>query len=202
MSQTTEKTTALAHIAPFAWWIVVMLLPGSDQPWNYALRIGGAVAALLIGRPWRGYGRLKGRAIPAGLLVGGLVFVIWVAFESAMVQRLLPGLSDLYLRYAVLPWGEAPTDSGGAFDLASVGWGIVLMRLAGSAIVVALVEEFFWRGFVYRAVVSAPFSNADMHRVHWGPMLITATLFGLADQKLPDAHAPRAPCRIESPFRR
>ena len=56
---------------------------------------------------------------------------------------------------------------------------LALMRLAGSAFVIAVSEEFFWRGFLYRWMLGKNFLRVDAGRLD--PMMFpaVAVLFGL-----------------------
>ena len=80
----------------------------------------------------------------------------------------VPACQDFYLRYAVRPWGVFPKAAPAlAFAPEHGGWLWSLIRLGGSAFVIAPVEEFFWRGFLYRWLVSKDFLSADLSRVRW-----------------------------------
>jgi len=56
---------------------------------------------------------------------------------------------------------------------------LTLVRLAGSAFVIAIIEEFFWRGFLYRWLLGSPFLKFNLGTMHVGMFWIVALLFGL-----------------------
>lgn len=58
------------------------------------------------------------------------------------------------------------------------GWPLALVRLAGSAFVISVAEEFFWRGFLYRWIQNVDFLKVDPGRLAWPAFLGTAALFG------------------------
>ena len=64
------------------------------------------------------------------------------------------------------------------FDPASCGWGLTLVRLLGSAFVIAVIEEFFWRGFLYRWIQSLDFLDIDPGKLHLGAFIGVAAIFG------------------------
>ena len=58
------------------------------------------------------------------------------------------------------------------------GWPLTLIRLAGSAFVISVIEEFFWRGFLYRWTLGGDFLRVDAGRLGWSRFLIVAAVFG------------------------
>lgn len=177
--QPTElRTAAVAHVAPFAAWLALMWLPGLSPAWNYALRTVVCLGLLAWLRPWRWYGSPGIAHLPAAVLAGAGVFALWVLPESGWALR-HPGLHEAYLRYAVLPFGALPGPLK-TFPYAPdvCGWPLTLARLAGSALVIAPVEEFFWRGFVYRWMIAKDFLRVDPGKLHWGWLLVVNVVFG------------------------
>ena len=137
-------------IAPFATWMVLMtVLPATT--WAYAVRT--AVVAGLLVAGWRigletlderretslpsnvssppksFVSRLKSSLLP-GLLVGLAVFATWI----------LPEQFDLpwYLRFCII--GE-----GGTQAVAEASAVMIAIRLIGSAFVISVAEELFFR---------------------------------------------------------
>lgn len=203
----SEKARAMSlasrrHVIPFAVWMALLFAvdvfnladdPSKDYALNwitladaYAWRAGLGLLALLWLRPWRYYEALQRRHLLPAVGLGIGVFVLWVGFESALVQRLLPGLSEAYQRWGVFPFGElrevATLPDGTLYqpyNPAVCGWTLTLVRLAGSAFVIAIIEEFFWRGFLYRWVRSLDFLDIDPGVLHWPAFLGVAAVFGI-----------------------
>jgi CAAX prenyl protease-like protein len=169
----------LAHILPFVAWVAIMSLPIGAPAWRYALQTLAGAACLIWLKPWRYYRPVEIRRLPAALLVGLAVGVLWVLPESGWMLR-FPFAHDLYLRYGVRPLGVIT-----GYELLSpyapehCGWPLALVRLTGSAVVIAAAEEFFWRGFILRWLVSRDFLRVDPRAVKMGLFLLTALLFGL-----------------------
>ena len=126
-------------VAPYALWMLLMaVLPTS--PLSYAVRTA-AVAAVLAFALWRlrSVGevrfRIRSADAAAGVAVGLLVFAAWV----------LPEQFDwaLYRRFCVVGEGGTPSapDSGAA---------LLAFRLVGSAFVISVAEELFFRRWLLR----------------------------------------------------
>jgi exosortase E/protease (VPEID-CTERM system) len=123
----------------------------------YALGILAACAALVAYRgdyahePWTG----SWQAALAGLLCG----VGWVAFAV----------------WTRDPTAEAPQPPQLA-GLAWVAW--VAFRVAGSAIVVPVVEELAFRGYLLRRIIDREFSKVPYTQRHWLALALSSAAFG------------------------
>ena len=167
-----------AHILPFAVWIIVMVLFDEPKAWMYAMRTFMTVVVLLWCRPWRWYQSLDLKHVPASIGVGVLVCVIWVLPEVAW--HLTQKLQVFYLTWAVLPLGNMPAESvSSAYDPDACGWSLTLIRLLGSAFVIAIAEEFFWRGFLYRWLIKQDFMEVDLGQFQYVAYFVVSVLFGL-----------------------
>ncbi len=168
-----------AHVAPFAVWLLLMAAPGEPAAWKYALRVVAGLALCLALRPWRWYEPPCLGHVAAALFGGGLVFLLWVAPESPWL-RVPESWRVAYLTWAVFPLGDLPEGpDAGVYAPAVCGWPLTLVRLLGSVLVIAVIEEFFWRGFVYRWLLDRDFTSVDMGLFHAGFFLLTALVFGL-----------------------
>ena len=56
---------------------------------------------------------------------------------------------------------------------------MALVRLLGSGLVIAAVEEFFWRGFLYRFLIAPAFTRVDPGTFAAAAFLAVAAVFGL-----------------------
>ena len=173
----SEREAIWRHVAPFLAWVLVMCLPMQNQAFRYALQVLAGVSALLIARPWRYYASVSVRWLPVSVLVGAGVFAFWVIPESALMKR-LPWLYDLYMSVAVRGAG-APVAEGSPYAPEQCGWVLSGIRLAGSAFVIAVAEEYFWRGFLMRWLRGHSFLNVIPRGLGWGILLTSSVLFGL-----------------------
>jgi len=154
---------AAALIAPFATWMALMcILP--SEPRAYAVRTAATLAALVWS--WRRLGHpgvaLK-RALAWGAPVGLLVLLLWVAPEKVFAW---------YRRYCMYGYtANAPVDTS--------AWTWKAVRLFGSAFVISVAEELFFRrwllryaGFAWMVALFAVEHN------RWLAAAITGAIYG------------------------
>jgi uncharacterized protein len=82
-------------------------------------------------------------------------------------------------RWTILPLGKlrpALTDMPYSPDVC--GWPLALARLAGSTLVISPIEEFFWRGFLYRWMLGRHFLNVSIGRFDWIALAMVSVVFG------------------------
>ncbi len=176
---------AWSHALPFLAWLALMGgldLPvfGPPHPWKYAVRTFVCLALFLYFRPWRWYPALAWRNMVWAVLVGIGVFVVWT-YPAVPWGGQYTGWQEWYVRFGILPLGRLPDpESGMIYDPSLAGWPMALIRLAGSAFVIAVIEEFFWRGFLYRWLIDRNFLRVSLNRVDWEAVGIVCLLFGLA----------------------
>lgn len=145
--------------------------PGIDTRWLYALRVGATGAVLAY--CWNDYAELSfgmRRYRPfdrptAGylwaVLVGVLVFVLWINLDHGWVTLGSPGP------------GFVALDRNGFRD-----WPLIVVRIFGAAAVVPLMEELFWRSFLQRWIDRPEFLDADPRLTSHRAVLIASLLFG------------------------
>jgi hypothetical protein len=110
------------------------------------------------------------------LAVGFGVWGLWTFFESSWCPV---ALSDFYVKWAVRPLGEPRAVVTVILYAPEIcGWPLALVRLAGSALVISVIEEFFWRGFLYRWMLGGDFIRVDAGRFDFGRFLLVAVVFG------------------------
>ncbi len=176
-----------SHVAPFVAWIALMM--GLDEPaaaWKYATRTALGLGLLLAGRPWRWYTPPRLRHVPAALGVGLLVFVIWVFPESPWMAERAPGFYRFYVRFLVglWPFGQMPEPlTEFPYAPETCGWLLTLVRLGGSAFVIAAIEEFFWRSFVYRWMLGNDFLKVDPGRLDVQALVLVSVVFAVAHEQ-------------------
>jgi CAAX prenyl protease-like protein len=165
----------VAHVLPFAVWLLWMMIPGLSPATCYTARTAATFIVLLICRPWRWYRGPQFRHMPATVLVGALVTWIWILPESAWMQAHAPWFRAFYERFAILG-GDTVADP--VFAPENAGWLHTVMRLCGSAFVIAVAEEFAWRGFVYRRLQQVRFLEAHPEDFRAVAFCVVAIAFG------------------------
>ena len=107
--------------------------------------------------------KVSGEAIAVGIGV----FFIWVGLDGHY-----PRLAKLGADAGWNPPKQFGEESGAA-------WFFMLMRIAGSSLVVPPLEEVFYRSFVYRYLVNLNFRAMPLGQFHLLSFVVTSTLFGL-----------------------
>lgn len=176
-----------AHAAPYVAWLLAMSLPGGPSATRYAVQTVGGIVLLLLCRPWRWYAAPKLKNLPLALAVGVLIFVFWVGLESGFSRDAFPGIREFYERWFVdfSRFGKlrAPLALGANglhhYDPRATGWPLFWIHMLGTTLVIGAIEEFFFRGFVYRWLQGRPFFRMDIGRLDNHACLWTAALFAL-----------------------
>ncbi|MEG1507710.1 MAG: CPBP family glutamic-type intramembrane protease [Akkermansia sp.] len=176
-SLNTRKT--YSYVAPFVVFmgfmlILQMVLPAWswDHPsapwwqrypaqWLYPLQTLTCLTLIIL---WRKniHWDWKWRPSLLGILFGGIGILFWL-LPVIVADRLSPNLNE-YFGTPSWPWykyilgidyrleGFNPSD---AFTQGSFPWGTSLvMRFIRAVVVVAIVEELFWRGYLMRLLVN------------------------------------------------
>ncbi len=86
--------------------------------------------------------------------------MIWILPEGLYPYFGTPETFDPFASIAV-PW--------------VYGW--IAFRLVGATVVVPIMEEFFWRGFLIRWIINNDFRKVPIGAVSWPSFLLTTILF-------------------------
>jgi CAAX prenyl protease-like protein len=105
------------------------------------------------------------------------LYEIPLAAESAAVQESV-ALGDETVRtrlpFEVIEEGEHAGLH--AYDPRASGWLTFWIHMFGTSVIIAIIEEYFYRGFVYRWMQGSPFFKLDAGVLNW-PMLLLVSLF-------------------------
>ena len=190
-----------AHILPFVAWLTLMVWLGDPSGVNYAIRTVVCGVLLLVLRPWKWYPKFNWKNLPAAIGVGVFIFLVWVGFESAWMLEHAPRVAGWYDRLFVdfthpfktrelfaLPSGkmvpyetltEGPFKGLHVYNPSVTGWILFAVHMLGTSVVIAVIEEFFFRGLVYRWMFGSPFYKVDPGRLNWGILLMISVFFGV-----------------------
>jgi hypothetical protein len=159
---------AIPYIAPFIAFIAVMgveRLVNLSPQYLYPVRYAVVLAVVLVfSRPLVSFRASK----PVwSILLGLAVFAIWVAPD------LLLGYRGHWLFQNALT-GEAVSSLPGE---ARGNWGFLAIRVLGSTLLVPIVEELFWRGWLMRWFIKTDFATVPLGA--WSPsaFCLVAVLF-------------------------
>jgi CAAX prenyl protease-like protein len=179
-NQSPDSDIALrAHILPFVAWLLMISLFGEATGWKYALRGALCLSLFLFFRPWRWYPRLQIRNLLPAVLIGIAVFMIWIFFESDFATR-WPNIQQLYYKVAIMPpWKITHFSADSPYAPQVCGWTFTILKILASAFVISFIEEFFWRGCIYRWLIKRDFLSVDPGKLSAGIFFLVAFGFGM-----------------------
>lgn len=165
------RRAALVRCLPFLIYMAFLALAellawfgwsAAELRWLYAVKIGAVVLALTC--CWRQYGELKtfplaAPAVWLALATGVIVLLLWISLGAPWMTIGAPG-------------GFDPTSNG------RLDWALALVRIAGAALVVPVMEELFWRAFLMRWIDADAFEAVLPSHISIKSVLITSVLFG------------------------
>jgi uncharacterized protein len=118
------------------------------------------------------------------VLVGLVAIAIWIALDPyyPKIRELQHSLDGLLNWLTGDPPPAAPVAA--VFDPTTitnpVGRGLFIgFRVFGAVVVVAFMEEIFWRGLLIRWLVAEDFQRVPLGVFTWTSFLVTTALFGL-----------------------
>lgn len=163
---------ALPRVVPFLAYIAFIVVAdvlsrfgwsAQELRWLYPVKIATVLVLLLA--YWRRYEelarpRFDARALAWTLVTGIVVLLLWVNLNA---EWMTVGSSP----------GFDPRNNG------AIDWGMVVIRIAGAALVVPVMEELFWRSFLMRWLESPRFLSMPASNVKVKSFVITVILFGL-----------------------
>jgi CAAX prenyl protease-like protein len=160
-------------------------MPLLQRSWSPYVVPFGIFALLTYALPFAG--------LPSGIAYGIKVLVTCVALifywnqvrEEFRVTHIGLSLLSGILVYGlwVLLEGLYPSIGTSNFDphreAEGAAWAVLIAtRLAGSVLVVPLMEELFWRSFALRVFMDADFKRIPLGRFSWSSFLLVSAAFG------------------------
>ena len=95
-----------------------------------------------------------------GLIAGFAVFVLWIYLPA-------------------WPYSEPAVQTESPYAPQNCGWALTIMKLIGSAFIIAPAEEMFFRSFLYRRLISRDFTSVSLSRFDLSAFLWVIFLFTL-----------------------
>lgn len=170
MTPLVERYPSLPWIAPFAVFMLLLAVAPSlpfGQPWESIVRVGilVGVIALASGKIVR---TLRIKHAVASIALGLAVCALWVAPDL-----LVPGWRSHWLFQngitGTLKTSIAPAELSDPLVLA--------LRIARAAILVPILEELFWRGWLPRWIVNNDWQKVPLGTYNALAFIGTALLF-------------------------
>jgi uncharacterized protein len=159
----------LPYVAPFAVYILFLALkPVVPAGIQYPLAVTATLVAVLVFS--RHLVSFRATNWPGTIGVGVGVFAIWVAPDF-----LFPDYRSHWLFQNPVMGAVSSSLSD---DLRIDGWFLTL-RVAGSALLIPVIEELFWRGWLMRWLIRADFKSVPLGTYAAQAFWITAILFAV-----------------------
>ena len=172
--QLFRRETSLA-VAPYLTWLILLfVLP--EGAISYAVRTVAAALALFV---WFFMKRVSEEvsfsSVIWAIFVGVVVTVLWIA----------PEYSEIYRKWCVL--GDVPSPlalQSSPYAPENCGWPLTLLRLFGSAFIIAPAEEIFFRHFLYRRLQHREWTAVDSRKFDLPAFLWMVGLFALEHNRI------------------
>ena len=166
-----QVSPLLARVLPFVVFLVLTSCQGSLGPeshfWVYLAKC--VIGAWMIWVTWPLVSEMRWAISFEALIAGTLVFILWVALDV------------LYPKFS------QPNDSWDLqkqFGSPSVMvWFFAGVRLVGSTLLVPMLEEVFYRSFLYRYILAPNWMFTAYNSFAVKPFLITSIVFGFTHQQ-------------------
>ena len=159
----------LAYVLPMAIFMAFIWIGAtwpSIYPLTYVARVILVAAALIV--LWRSYTKISWRYWWLGLIVGVVGIVQWIGMQL-WLQR----------HFAFFAPPDDPFDPTTTFaGSTAMLYGFLAFRLIGAVLVVPVMEELFWRDFLWRQILAPnDFKLAEVGERSWSALLIVSIVF-------------------------
>ncbi len=178
----TASRPWLPYVLPFAVYMAFLTLQTpTNLTWMYPVKTIVVAATLLYFR--KEYPELRLSFSWLAVAIGLAVIVLWIGIDPyypkfGELWRMLEGwLNGLFGK-------PAPTaDATPAFDPTTIvnptmRYVFIGFRVFGAVVVVAFMEEIFWRGFLIRWLINEDFRSVPLGAFTWSSFGITVAMFG------------------------
>jgi CAAX prenyl protease-like protein len=156
------KSPAWPYVAPFLLFMVFLVVEGWWPDLHYVLYVPKTlcVGAVILWY-WRSLPGLKPAAPGVSILIGIIGVALWIGLDPWLVHY------------------DQPLVGRNPFQLYSpeIAWVLFAFRLLGIAVVVPIMEELFWRGFLMRWLINEDFTSVPIGAYRPLSFFVTTALF-------------------------
>ena len=165
-----KASPLLARVLPFFVFLVLTSTQGSFGPesqfWAYLIKI--LIGVWMVWIIWPLVGEMRWAFSFEAVGAGILVFLLWIGLDFPYPKLISADDSwDLHKNFG---------------DDLTIIWFFAGVRIAGSTLVVPLLEEVFYRSFLYRYILSPNWLFMPHNLFDIRSFLGTSLIFGLAHQ--------------------
>jgi uncharacterized protein len=126
-----------------------------------------AIALVLL---WRNFTKIQWNHWWLGIFVGIIGVVQWVGMEKLLLHH----VGEYHFMTA-----PDPFDPFKQFSPPAGAWSFILIRMACATLVVPVMEELFWRDYLWRTILAPrDFLLARVGEWNWKAFLLVAIAFG------------------------
>jgi len=161
--RTFAGSSTVAYLLPFLALLAAAMISRAASggfEWLYPLRLIAVAAVLWFLRP--NYAGLDWRFGSLSLILGGVVFAIWLALGRFLVTHTDNGIAS-----GLSLWPAS----------ARIAW--LVCRTAAAVTTVPVAEELAFRGFLIRRLISGDFESISPRKYTYFSVLLSSIAFGL-----------------------
>jgi hypothetical protein len=160
----------VAYILPMAIFLAFTWVGGtwpSIYPITYVAKTIVVAAAMVM--LWRQFTPISWRYWWLGVIVGVVGIFQWVGLQLWLQNN-----------FELFAPPEEVFDPTKTFASPAMLWGFVGVRIIGAVLVVPLMEELFWRDYLWRQILAPnDFKLAQVGEWGWGPLLGVSLMFAV-----------------------
>jgi hypothetical protein len=182
-----EASPLLARVLPFVVFLGLTFFQGqfgeASKYWVYAAKT--VVGAWLVWLVWPLVTEMRWKLSLPAVVTGIGVFAVWVGLDPWY-----PKTSELFVKLGLSNAKTAAEQAAAIWNphLAfgqgtALAWLFIVVRIAGSTLVVPPLEEAFYRSFLYRFIAKSDFTSVSLRQFLPVPFLVTVMFFGLAHEQ-------------------
>jgi CAAX prenyl protease-like protein len=177
VSKRTESpgiTDETAYILPMITFLALVWAGGNWKelyPWFYVAR--AIIVAVMLFILWPHYTKIRWNGWWLGALLGIVGIFQWVGMQLALQKLSIGGW---------MPFKPAadPFNPMSAFNSPAIMWSWIVIRIASASLVVPVMEELFWRDFLWRRILApADFKLAQVGEKDWRAFLFVSLVFAV-----------------------
>ena len=171
-----RRTPLAARVAPFVIFLVITFAQdwfgATGRYWLYLTKT--LLGAWMLWAVWPVVAEMRWKLSWQAVVVGVGVFVMWVGLDDLLVKL---GLPNSYPKLKVSGAAWNPNETFGAGS--ALAWFFIVVRITGASLVVPMLEEVFFRSFLYRYITKVDFLSVSLGSFVMRSFLITSLMFGL-----------------------
>ena len=172
----------IAYVAPLACYMIPTMFEASNVfglSYEAVCTAKGVLAACVFVAYFRHYPAFSSKGFLLAVVAGFLGLFVWIGLDR--LQAIVPGLQKVVQMIQGSRAGYNPF-SEGAPSTQQIGF--VIVRMLELIIVVPLIEEIFWRGFLSRFLIAEDFEKVQQGTFTRFSFIAVAVLFASAHAEI------------------